>query len=152
MAEDFGVSNDEISRVPTLVQAGYGTGILFVSPLGDLIRRRQLVLTLCLLTTVLSIPLALAPNVNTLAGVSYIVGLCTVSPQIAIPWTADLAPANIRARSMSITLSGLISGLVLGRLLGGVIANYALWRYVYWTAVGLQGGKRISVPQRCPDA
>ena len=127
--------------MPTLVQAGYGVGIVLVSPLGDLVRRRPLVLLLYTFTCVMSIPLALAPNANTLTAVSFIVGLATVTPQIAIPWTADLAPANIRARSMSITISGLISGLVMGRLFGGVIANYANWRDTYWLAVGLQGCK-----------
>jgi len=63
-----------------------------------------------------------------------------VTPQICIPWTADLAPSNRRARAMSITLSGLISGLVLGRVLAGIISNFASWRDTFWMAVGLQAG------------
>ncbi|WRT67277.1 uncharacterized protein IL334_004244 [Kwoniella shivajii] len=139
IADDFNVSHSRISSIPTLVQGGYGVGIVLVSPLGDLVRRRQLVLLLITLTTFLSIALALAPNVATLEGVSFIVGILTVTPQICIPWTADLAPSNKRATAMSITLSGLIFGLVLGRVLGGIISNFASWRDTYWLAVGLQG-------------
>ena len=60
-----------------------------------------------------------------------------VTPQICIPWTADLAPSNRRARAMSITLSGLISGLVIGRVVAGVISNFASWRDTYWDGSGL---------------
>ncbi|EIW66281.1 hypothetical protein TREMEDRAFT_65551 [Tremella mesenterica DSM 1558] len=138
IATDLNVSNQTVSRIPTLLQGGYGTGILFVSPLGDLLRRRQLVLALFLVCSLLQIGLALAKNVQMLEGISFLVGICSVSAQVCIPWTADLAPANIRARSMSITLSGLISGLVIGRVLGGVFSTYASWRDTYWWAMALQ--------------
>ncbi|WVR05316.1 hypothetical protein IAU60_002330 [Kwoniella sp. DSM 27419] len=151
IASDFGVTHDRISAIPTLVQGGYGVGIVLVSPLGDLVRRRQLVLLLLTLTTVLSIPLALARNVAMLEGFSFIVGLLTVTPQICIPWTADLAPSNRRARSMSITLSGLIFGLVMGRVLAGVISNFASWRDVYWMAVGLQAAMTGVLYLTLPD-
>jgi len=108
------------------------------------------------LTTTLSIGLALSRNVEMLEALSFIVGLLTVrrphtyvriladsekvTPQICIPWTADLAPADRRARAMSITLSGLIFGLVLGRVSAGIISNFSTWRNTYWMAVGLQAG------------
>lgn len=77
---------DTVSNVPTLAQAGYGVGIFFISPLGDLARRRQLVLLLLALTAVFSIGLALATSVHVLEGLSFIVGMFTVS------WT--LAPQH----------------------------------------------------------
>ncbi|WWC69343.1 uncharacterized protein I206_103281 [Kwoniella pini CBS 10737] len=151
IADDFSVSHTRISSIPTLVQGGYGVGIILISPLGDLVRRRQLVLILITLTTILSIGLALAPTVAALEAISFIVGILTVTPQICIPWTADLAPANKRATSMSITLSGLIFGLVLGRVLGGIISNFASWRDTYWLAVGLQGCMTLILYFTLPD-
>ena len=73
-----------VSRVPTLAQGGYGCGILLISPLGDLVRRRQLVLLLMFLTTSLSIGLALSRNVAMLGGLSFIVGLFTVGQMLAL--------------------------------------------------------------------
>ncbi|WWD01283.1 hypothetical protein V866_008226 [Kwoniella sp. B9012] len=151
IASDFSVSHSRISSIPTLVQGGYGTGIIFISPLGDLVRRRQLVLLLILLTTILSIGLALAPSVAVLEGISFVVGMLTVTPQICIPWTADLAPANKRATAMSITLSGLIFGLVLGRVLGGILSRFGSWRDTYWLAVGLQGCMTVILYFTLPD-
>ncbi|WWC89895.1 uncharacterized protein L201_004824 [Kwoniella dendrophila CBS 6074] len=151
IADAFGVSHSRVSSIPTLAQGGYGVGIVFVSPLGDLVRRRQLVLLLMLLTTILSIGLALSPSVASIEAISFIVGILTVTPQVCIPWTADLAPANKRATSMSITLSGLIFGLVLGRVLAGILSNFASWRDTYWLAVGLQGCMTIVLYFTLPD-
>lgn len=46
MAEDFGVSFERVSEVPTLMQTGYAVGICFLCPLGDVFRRRTFVLAL----------------------------------------------------------------------------------------------------------
>ncbi|WVQ98877.1 hypothetical protein IAU59_006008 [Kwoniella sp. CBS 9459] len=151
IANDFNVSHTRISAIPTLAQGGYGVGIVLVSPLGDLVRRRQLVLLLMTLTTVLSIGLALAKSVAQLEGLSFITCLLTVTPQIVIPWTADLAPSNRRASAMSITLSGLITGLVFGRVLAGILSNFASWRDAYWLAVGLQGFMLLVLYLTLPD-
>jgi predicted MFS family arabinose efflux permease len=55
LAEDFGVSYEEVTNIPTLLQAGYAVGLLLICPLGDLIRRRQLLLLLVACGGVLSL-------------------------------------------------------------------------------------------------
>jgi sugar phosphate permease len=79
IAEDFGASNEDVALIPTLAaQAGYAIGSLFISPLGDLIRRRQLVLLLVTMCGLLSIGLALARSVAMLQGLTFVVGITTV--------------------------------------------------------------------------
>ena len=46
LADDFGVTYEAVSVVPTLMQAGYAAGLLFLCPLGDLFKRRAFVLWL----------------------------------------------------------------------------------------------------------
>ena len=46
LAESFEISNEKVSTVPTLMQAGYAAGLLFLCPLGDIFRRRAFVLML----------------------------------------------------------------------------------------------------------
>lgn len=50
LADDFHVPYITVSRVPTLMQAGYATGLLFVCPLGDLFPRRPFTLSLVFFT------------------------------------------------------------------------------------------------------
>ena len=50
LAHDFDVPYETISRVPTLMQAGYATGLLFLCPLGDVLPRRPFVLGMILFT------------------------------------------------------------------------------------------------------
>jgi hypothetical protein len=53
LARDFDVPYETASRVPTLMQAGYATGLLFLCPLGDVFKRRQFVLIMVLFTATL---------------------------------------------------------------------------------------------------
>ncbi|KAJ9102452.1 hypothetical protein QFC21_002852 [Naganishia friedmannii] len=137
LADDWGVTYDEISRVPTLLQCGYAVGILLLAPLGDMVRRRGLVLLLIVLTATLSIGLALAPNLITFEILGFFIAFLTVT-QIMVPLTADLAPPEKRGKAISITISGLMLGVLVARVLSGIIAEFSSWRNVYWMSVGLQ--------------
>ena len=46
LADDFHVDQERVSLIPTLAQAGYAGGLLFLCPLGDLFKRRAFVLLL----------------------------------------------------------------------------------------------------------
>ena len=46
LADDFDVSYEKVSTIPTVMQAGYAAGLLFLNPLGDVFRRRAFVLIL----------------------------------------------------------------------------------------------------------
>lgn len=50
LAEEFNVPYEKASQVPTVMQAGYAAGLLFLCPLGDLLRRRPFVLSLVFFT------------------------------------------------------------------------------------------------------
>ena len=88
-------------------QAGYATGMLLISPLGDLLRRRPLLLTIELIATLFSVGLAVTHQFEVFMGISYLVGVFTVTPQVLLTYTADLAPPHRRAQALAIVLSGL---------------------------------------------
>lgn len=64
LAQDFDVSNEAVVNIPTLIQAGYATGLLFITPLGDLVPRRPLLLLVVSICSVLTLILALVKNVH----------------------------------------------------------------------------------------
>ena len=63
MAKDFGVSDFSASMVATLTQIGYVVGLVFVIPLGDLVSRKQLILTNYIISSCALLAIALAPNI-----------------------------------------------------------------------------------------
>jgi hypothetical protein len=46
LSKDFDVTYEQASYIPTVAQAGYAAGLLFLCPLGDLLKRRPFVLCL----------------------------------------------------------------------------------------------------------
>ncbi|CDO75002.1 hypothetical protein BN946_scf184965.g4 [Trametes cinnabarina] len=137
-AHAFGVTYQEVSNIPTLVQAGYAIGLLFITPLGDLVRRRELLLLLTFITATLSIGLAITQSLVAFEVLSFLVGIGSVVPQILMPLAADLAPPERRASALSIVLSGLLFGVLIARVLAGVVAQFVTWRVVYYIAIGVQ--------------
>jgi hypothetical protein len=50
LAQDFGVRYEQVAQIPTVMQAGYAAGLLFLCPLGDLLPRRPFVCGLVFFT------------------------------------------------------------------------------------------------------
>lgn len=50
LARDFDVPYVKVSQIPTLAQAGYAVGLLFLCPLGDILERRPFILVLIFFT------------------------------------------------------------------------------------------------------
>ncbi|KAK3651312.1 hypothetical protein LTR56_005769 [Elasticomyces elasticus] len=138
LAEDFNVPYVRVSNIPTLAQAGYAVGLLFLCPLGDMFERRPFVLSLVFFTATMSIGLAVTKSLEVFSAIQFITAVTTVTPQLMLPLVGDLAPPNRRAAAMSIVVSGLMLGILLARLLSGIMTQYVSWRYVYWLSVALQ--------------
>ncbi|KAJ3891005.1 major facilitator superfamily domain-containing protein [Lentinula edodes] len=140
----FNVSYEEISRLPTLLQAGhvffvmiYAVGVVLVSPLGDLLPRRPLLLGVVLADICFTLGLAVTKSAHIFEGLSFVVGMTSVAPQILTPLAADLAPENRRASAISIIFAGLLFGILIARVLSGIVAEFSTWRIIYYIDVGL---------------
>lgn len=138
LADEFGVPYEKVSQIPTLAQAGYAAGLLFLCPLGDMLERRPFVLSLVFFTATMSIGMATTSSISVFSAIQFITGVSTVTPQLMLPLVGDLAPPKRRAAAMSIVVSGLMLGILIARLLSGIMTQFVSWRYVYWLSVALQ--------------
>ncbi len=64
LANELNVSYGETTNIPTILQAAYAVGLVTICPMGDLVRRRPLVLLCVASAAVLSLILALVPNLR----------------------------------------------------------------------------------------
>ncbi|KAG9618437.1 MFS general substrate transporter, partial [Aureobasidium melanogenum] len=126
LADEFNVPYERASQIPTVMQAGYAAGLLFLCPLGDLLPRRPFVLLLVFFTATMwyVIGVCVTSNLAAFTAISFITAVTTVTPQLMLPLVGDLAPPSKRAASLSIVTSGLLLGMLIARLLSGVLTNF----------------------------
>ncbi|CAK7210001.1 hypothetical protein SCUCBS95973_000643 [Sporothrix curviconia] len=138
LAEEFDISYEAASQVPTFMQAGYAVGITFVCPLADMFRRRPLTLTLVFVTATVWLGLCLTKSFTAFRILSFFTAITTVTPQVMLPLVAELAPPKRRAMMISVVFAGLFTGLLFARIVSGIATQYTSWRTIYFIALGIQ--------------
>ncbi|WP_280924855.1 MULTISPECIES: MFS transporter [Ciceribacter] len=134
MAHDLGMSSAAIGLIVTLTQVGYGLGLIFIVPIGDLIDRRKLIIVQGLLLAIALVIVATAgAKAMLLAGMGA-VGLLAVLVQILVAQAAALATAAQRGRVVGTVTSGVVTGILAARSIAGTIADLGGWRAVYLTS------------------
>lgn len=134
VAESFQVSTSAIGSVTMLTQLGYALGLLLIVPLGDILNKRRLIITMAALSSLSLLGAFFAPNFQLFIFSAFIIGLLSVVPQIIIPYGAVLAGPEKRGQVMGKLLSGLLVGILLSRTFSGIIASIFPWRSVYLIA------------------
>lgn len=90
-AEYFNITGSQASLLATLTQTGYALGLFFILPIADLTERKNLILTMVLLSIISLLGMYLSPNF-TLARIACLaVGVTSVIPQLLLPLCAKLS-------------------------------------------------------------
>jgi predicted MFS family arabinose efflux permease len=134
LARSFETSSGVVATVVTVTQVGYAAGLLFLVPLGDLVRRRRLVVVMGSLAVVGLVGCGLAPSFALFEAAVLAVGCASVVAQILVPLAADLASEERRGQVVGTVMSGLLMGILLARTVSGLLASLAGWRFVYLVA------------------
>ncbi|AWT40972.1 MULTISPECIES: MFS transporter [Streptomyces] len=137
MGDDLSMDPALVGSVVTLTQVGYGLGLFFLVPLGDVADRRRLIVAqLLLLVVALAVVAAAHTAVILLAGMAA-VGLLAVVTQTLVAFAAALAPPRERGRVVGLVTSGVVIGILLARTASGLLADLAGWRSVYLASASL---------------
>jgi predicted MFS family arabinose efflux permease len=134
IAEDFHASQSEVGWVAVGMQSGYALGILAFVPLGDILERRRLLVTMFVAVAAMLACATVAPSVALLSLTTLAIGICTTAPQVLLPFAADLATASQRGRVVGAMQTGLIVGTLYARVAGGFIGAELGWRAVFGIA------------------
>ncbi|MGC4032347.1 MAG: MFS transporter [Tepidisphaeraceae bacterium] len=151
----FHVTESQAGLIATAAQVGYGVGLLFFVPLGDLLERRKIVLALTYACMALLVATARAPNLTILIVLQGLVGIAAMSAQLLIPLAVDLTPAEKRGHTVGLLLAGLLCGLLMVRVAAGFIGDYLGWCAMFGIAAGIMLTTGIvlqfSLPHRRPS-
>lgn len=134
ITQDLNISIERSGSIVTVAQFSYALGLLFITPLGDKIERKRLIIILMLLTMVGLVICALSHSHTMLLIGTAIAGIFSAVAQVLIPFAVTLANPSHRGRVVGILMSGLLLRILLARVFAGTISSLADWRMVYWTA------------------
>ena len=151
MAKDFNVSEAEISNIPMLTQVGYALGLFFIVPLGDMFRRKKLILIDFLFILAALFLMATSPTLWLLKMASLCIGISSVIPQIMVPMAAQLAKESNRGKAIGVVMTGMFIGILGSRTLSGFIGDYFGWRTVYYTAIVLMSILWLLLKWKLPE-
>ncbi|WP_368488685.1 MFS transporter [Clostridium sp. BJN0013] len=134
LSRSLNVPTKDIGLVSTFTQIGYGMGMFFIIPLGDIIERKGMILKLLLASAISLLLFASCKDAKVLIGCSFLVGFTTVIPQLIVPFAAELSSPEERGRVLGTVLSGLLAGILLARTISGFIGTFLGWRSMYYIA------------------
>ena len=95
IAPDIGLAPRAAGLVVTLTQLGYGSGLLLIVSLADLVENRKLALVMLSGVVLSLIGVATSHSAPVFLVFSFLTGFCCVGAQILIPFAAHLAPLQV---------------------------------------------------------
>jgi predicted MFS family arabinose efflux permease len=137
IARTFHTTRAKAGQVSVLTQIGYASGLFFLAPLADMVRRKRLMIIVFAFIILSLLLTALAPTIRVLIFASFLIGATSMIPQILVPMAAHLAKPNERGKKIGVIMSGLLIGILLSRTFSGYIGEYFGWRAVYYIAAGI---------------
>ncbi len=140
--------------VVTLTQVGYGVGVLFVVPLGDLIENKKLILCLLVLTILSLISLSFVHQLTPYFASAFSLGVGACCLQIVILYGAQMSTDANRGQVVGSIMSGLMVGIMLSRPVASFITSVSSWNTVFLVSSGMMilvgFALYINLPKRHP--
>ncbi|WP_343584027.1 MFS transporter [Herbaspirillum sp.] len=151
-----GISPGAAGLIVTLTQVGYGLGLLFIVPMGDLFENRKLVLIGLAATCLGLAGAALAQSAAQLLVSVLVIGLASVGAQVLVPYAAHFSLPHTRGRAVGSVMSGLLLGILLARPLASLVADLFGWHAIFGLSAVLVAALGVvlsrHLPQRRPPA
>lgn len=132
MADDLRVSRQTVSLLVTASISGYAVGLVFLVPLGDIVRRRRLIMSLLFVSGILLLVASDAQNFVILLVSLVFVGVFSAVAQVVVPFAAHLARGDQQGRVVGTVMAGLLVGILFARTASGYITHwFGTWRAVF---------------------
>ena len=151
ISRDLQTSEFTANLIAMITQIGYAIGLLFIIPLGDLFKRKTIILINFTVLVVSLLTNALTPYIHLILFASLLTGICSVMPQIFIPIAAQFSTPETKGKNVGMIVSGLLTGILASRVVSGIIGEYLGWRFIFFVAAGMMVICVIIIMRVLPD-
>lgn len=149
--DELGESEFKTNLISMTTQIGYACGLLFIVPLGDLIRRKRIILANFFVLIVSLLTISFAHSIDIILVASFFTGVCSMIPQIFVPIASQFSRPENKGRNVGIVISGLLTGILASRVFSGLVGELFGWREMYHIAAGLMLVCAIVILKVLPD-
>ena len=132
----LGMPRSSAGLIVTLPLAGYGTGLLVLVPLGDLIENRRLVLLAVVIEVVCLGLIGALSQPLTFLVTAFVMGMAASVVQVILPYVTHLMPEVSRGKALGRLVSAIMLGIMLARPVSSFVAHMGSWRTIYLIASG----------------
>lgn len=151
ISRELGQSEEATSRIPMVTQMGYACGLLLLIPLGDMFRRKRVILIDFIFIIISLLIFVTARSLTVMLISSFFIGFTSVVPQIFVPFAAELSHPEDKDQNVGIVMSGLLIGILGSRVVSGLVGEYLGWHEMYYIAAGVMFVLAILVAINIPD-
>lgn len=134
IAASMGMDVAASGIIVTMIQIGYGMGVLFLVPLGDLVENRRLISCMIIGAAAALFMAGCSTNVTGFLAATFCVGLFSAAMQVIVPFAIALAAEHERGKIIGQVMAGAILGMVLARPVSSMTTSSIGWRPVYFVA------------------
>lgn len=150
ISSDLGSTESQAGMVSMLSQVGYGLGLFFLTPLGDKINKKKLIISLQLLLVASLLLVTFTHSIVQLWALSLLISMFSVSVQVIMPMAAGLDREN-RGKNVGTIFTGVLIGILAARVFSGSIADWFGWRWVYLISAIAVAAMTILLKIKLPD-
>lgn len=131
ISQAVGLRPELSGLVVTLTQVGYGLGVLFIIPLGDMVESKKLIISMIGLTILSLLGMAFVTSLAPYFLAALLTGLGASAVQILVPYAAHFAPELKRGQVLGNLMSGLMIGIMLSRPVSSLLTGMFNWHAVF---------------------
>lgn len=150
IGQELGLSPQAAGLVVTLAQLGYCVGLFLLTPLGDILENKRLVLSTMGCAALALVIAAVAPTQHSFLLACLLVGIGACAVQMLVPLAAHMAEPARRGHVIGKMTGGLLLGILLARPVASAMAGVAGWRSVFAVSALLTAGMLVVVWRRLP--
>ncbi|GGH67094.1 putative MFS family arabinose efflux permease [Filimonas zeae] len=150
IAHSFHIPAEKAGILTVLAQIGYGMGLFFITPAGDMIERKKLILYLQAGLIASLLLTGFSTHLWLLYAGSLLTGVFSVVAQVILPMAAS-AGKEKRGKTVAQVFTGILAGILVARVFSGFVNSWLGWQYVYFISAALVLGTTVLMQADFPS-